>query len=116
MFSAAAETSSNCVGSRPKGHSGDWPSTEPNLELKAPAAALHVWQVLRGGTWCSAKPVETPNPQSYPGHEEESIERLKIVNSMKEKIQQAFGVWLVCLFQSQHVQADFTKMQNGVWN
>lgn len=32
----------------------------------------------------------------YPGHEEESIERLKIVNSMKEKIQQAFGVWLVC--------------------
>jgi hypothetical protein len=59
---------------------------------------------------------QTPNPQSYPGHEEESIERLKIVNSMKEKIQQAFGVWLVCLFQSQDVQADFTKMQNGVWN
>ena len=44
MFSTAAETSSSCVGSRPKGHSGDWPSTEPNLEPKAPAAALHVWQ------------------------------------------------------------------------
>jgi hypothetical protein len=27
-----------------------------------------------------------------PGHEDESIERLKIVNSMKEKIQQALSV------------------------
>ena len=42
----------------------------------------------------------------YLGHEEESIERLKIVNSMKEKIQQAFGV--VGVFQSQHDQTNFT--------
>ena len=59
---------------------------------------VHAIDCLLPHTWLGVMQTRGNKPHIrnlYPGHEEESIERLKIVNSMKEKIQQDFGVWLL---------------------